>query len=165
MTDITMELRGARFAQDALLQFADDYGPRNALNTLRTALRRSMRPLMNELLARTPVVSGDLRDAVFLSVRQANNFERFSSQLFSPTTVATAEVGYRWRRDEPGVRNAALAQEFGTVNQSATPVLQSVFNSRIEQAAENFIEEVTIQIARRARTFARQQSSGTFNRR
>ena len=165
MTDITFTVEGARFAEDALLQFAEDYGPRNALNTLRTAMRNAIRMLLLPVTVGTPVDTGGLRDSIFSATRVPNRYERSVSRQFTADTVVTAEVGWRWRANEPQVKHAALSTEFGTVNQSPRPVLGPALAQNAERIANDVITQIDNQIQARARRFSRQQRRGNFRRR
>ena len=165
MTDITFTVEGARHAEMSLLSFAEEFGPRNARTALAFALRKAITPITQEIRALTPVDTGGLRDSIFQATRTPNRFELTNSRFFTRGTVLTAEAGYRWTREQQAIRYAALATQYGTVDQAPRPVLGPILARRAESLANDVIDAIEARIENRAAEFNKQRNRMQFTRR
>lgn len=166
MTDITFRIDGARETEKRLLALANDYGPRQAFNTLRAAMRRTLDPLLDELKAATSVDTSQLVQSARRVTVKPNKRNRGFGQHITPDTVISGQVGYFYRSDQRShIGRSSIGQEFGNSRTVAKPVLRPLLARRGQQATRTLIIEIDRAIQARIKILNKQITKGTFTRR
>ena len=157
----------SRHFEQALLAMAREFGPQNAVNSLRAPIRAALGPVLEDLRSRTPVDSGRLRDSARLTIGRPPRPNGSPLDVGRTTnSIIQGRVGYNVSgRNGRGLRARAIAQEFGTINQTARPVLQPSFDRRRNRILGTFCSQLDSSIQRQARSLARRQRRGTLRRR
>jgi hypothetical protein len=153
--------------EKALLELAKEYGPNNAVNSLRQPIRDALTPVLQDVKAKTPVDSGRLRDSARLTVGRPQAPKSTPLDVGRTTNaVIQGRVGYRVSgKKGKGLRARAIAQEFGTVSRPAQPVLLTSFKSKKSRIITTFASRLDASIQKQTRLLASKQKRGKLKRR
>ena len=152
---------GLRESDQALTALAEEYGPRNARQSLSVPLRRAMAPVLDDVEANTPVDTGSLQSLSKTRVSTANRFDTGRS----PDVVFVARTGWFWPTSNSHWFQA-LAVEYGTRTQSGQRVLRRALQNNIREVTNIFSRELGPSIERAAtRLHARRARQGASFRR
>lgn len=161
--DVRVRITGLRELEANLLDLADEYGPRNAISSLRAPMRAALVPFREQVIANTPVDTGVLRESVRLQIRQPNRMRDRGPHTDVTRNILVGLVGWSWS-SEMNLWNQALAIEFGNRVTVAQPVLRPLLDSLGEAAINNFAEDAARSIERTARRLGRRRAAGNLRR-
>lgn len=147
-----MKLKGMKELERSLLKLGKEFGdPKYALQALRPAMKKAMKPVEANIRANTPVADGDLKDSVNLKVKKSNKKDK---QVLGNDSVMVAEAGWFWRPGQSTFRKA-IAVEYGTSTQEPQPVLRNALDSHANSLIQEFRSELIKSIEKKTKQLRR----------
>ncbi len=147
--DITTKVEGLADLEKALLGLGAEVG----FKTLRTAGRKSMKPVLADAQANVSVDSGDTKESLAISAKKGKGH-------VSAVVINVGNTRKKARKSAGGhqlasVKQKALAQEFGTSRQAADPFLAPALIRNSDQVLQLFKSELAIAIEKAAKKLAK----------
>ena len=156
----TFTLVGLRELEQNVEALATEYGPRNAAGAYRTAMRRTLNPIRDDIKANTPIDTGGLAESTGIILGAPNRRLLRNPELRS--VVFIGSVGWIWRSPTFTRFHQAVNVEFGNIYTRPTRVLRNAFTSLQQRVNAEFIPELTRQIERTATRLSRRRTAGTL---
>ena len=162
--DVSFRVDGLRDLERNLVALAEEYGPRNAISSLRAPMRSALRPILARIEVNTPVDTGALRESARITIRQPNRRRDRGPHTNFNRNILVGLVGWQWSSGR-NLWNRGLAIEFGNRTTPAQPVLRPTLDSLGQAVADNFAEDAARAIERTARRLGNRQRAGRLRRR
>lgn len=166
---VTIKLEGIGEVDKALRQLEADFGQKeSAKRVLVPAVRESLRPVLNQAIANAPKETGGLALSLQIEARRPTNRDRRSKYITQTDTVigavttASAKklakmsegkglLSARRKLKKLGFENAeaftgvasdarAVAQEFGSARNPATPYLRPALEANAQSTVNNLAQ-------------------------
>lgn len=138
-TAFKVEFEGAKELKDLFQQIEKDFGEKDAQNILRSAVRKSMKPVLNTARVLTPKDTGGLAASLQVETRKPSNKDKRSKYIYpgdivigAVTTASGKQLAKRkYKNLQTGEKQKgidsdarATAMEFGTAKTPAQPYLR-----------------------------------------
>lgn len=146
--ELTFKVEGLKELEAALIELADEYGPKKAVQSMRPAVKAATDPVEQAIRSSTPADTGNLAASTRTRIGKPTG-KMLRSVHFHKDMVIAARVGWTWS-GENRLWNQALAVEFGTAQQSGNAVLWSAIQQHSEQMAKTFGETLGPAIEKKA---------------
>ncbi|MYD97895.1 MAG: hypothetical protein F4X98_10995 [Gammaproteobacteria bacterium] len=128
---------------------AREFGPRNTLNNVGRVIRRSLKPLEEDIRNTTPVDEGSLRASTRLAV----------SRMKRDFTIVGL-VGRRFSKRSGAIRQQGLAVEFGNERTDAQPTILPAFKRRCRSILDDVGDDLRAEMPKAVRRFTRRRGAG-----
>ncbi len=161
--NLGITIRGLDSLERNLLDFADQYGPKNAISALRAPLRSSLRSVAEQIRSNTPVDTGELRESTSISITQPTR-RLLRSNYINNDSIIVGRVGWFWGRGEM-LWLRSLFVEFGNRHTPARPVLKPALRTLQSVLVADFAPAMAKSMEATARRLGRRALRGTLRRR
>lgn len=146
--ELNGKVLGLKELETSLHKLGKQYSdPKIALQTMRPAMRKSMKSTESAIRSKTPVDSGELANSTKIRIRNSNKKDK---QVLGEDSVMVADVGWHWTKGN-SLMNKALAVEYGNKVTIAQPTLRPALQQNASQIVNVFRKELIVSIENKAR--------------
>lgn len=163
MGGFKVAIEGVQELNDVLDELNNDFGPKDAKNILVSAVRKSMRIVLDQAKTMVPVDTGALKASLRVEARKPTSKDK-RSKYISATDVAIATVttapgkvlakrkfyNVKEKKNVVGIPSdaRAVAMEFGTAKVAARPYLRPALESQSSTVVSNLAQQIRDSINR-----------------
>lgn len=157
----TVGIVGAKELREVMSTLTQDFGPNDAKNILRGAVRQAMKPALESARAAAPVDTGGLKASLRIEAKKPSRKDKRSKYInendvvIATVTTAPGNVlaktkffNERTKAKQLGIESdaRAVAMEFGTANVAPRPYLRAALESNAGVIVNDLSNQIKVSI-------------------